>query len=268
MAYNLSAGKVVHCLSVIALVSITLVGCSDLKKVTYFNDLGAQESTPSSILQDPVIQQNDLLSITVSSLNPQASAIFNTPNESTPQTNQATAYGNNTLTVGYLVSLNGDIQFPVLGTIHVEGMTKTQLSKLLVKQLTDKKLLVDPIVTLRFLNYRVSVLGEVTRPGIYTTPSEKITILEALGMAGDITIYGKKDNVLLIREKSSGEKIVARLNLNSKSILTSPYYYLKSNDVVYVEPVKDKLARERNQYILPIIISLTTLAIVIVDRFN
>jgi polysaccharide export outer membrane protein len=252
--------------------SLTLIlfasGCSDIKKATYFNDLNDQKLVAANTLPDPVIQQNDLLSITVSSLNPQASALFNAPNESTPQTNQATSYGNNTLTVGYLVSLNGDIQFPVLGTIHVEGLTKTQLNQLLVKQLTDRKLLVDPIVTIRFLNYRVSVLGEVARPGIYTSPSEKLTIMEALGLAGDMTIYGKKDNVLIIREVSPGEKTIARLNLNSKSVLTSPYYYLKSNDVIYVEPIKDKLARERNQYILPIIFSLTTLVLVVVDRFN
>lgn len=241
--------------------------CSDTKKLVYFNEI--QDSNLKQLPQnvESIIQPNDLLSITVSSLNPTASAIFNAPNESTPNTNQATAYGN-TLTVGYLVNPNGDIQFPVLGTVHAEGLNKSQLTKYLTQQLNDKKLLVDPIVTIRHLNFRVSVLGEVTRPGVYTTPNEKLSLLEALGMAGDITIYGRKDNVLLIRDDGKSEKTIKRLNLNSKDILSSPYYYLRSNDVVYVEPSKDKVAKERNAMLLPIIISITTLLIVVIDRVN
>ncbi len=244
-----------------------MTSCSDTKKLVYFD--GVQDATLKIQEQNPVpvIQPNDLLSIIVSSLNAEASAIFNAPNESTPTTNQATVYGNNTLTVGYLVNRNGDIQFPILGALHVEGMNKEQLTKYIAQQLIDKKLLVDPIITIRHLNYRVSVLGEVTRPGIYTSPIEKFTILEALGMAGDMTMYGKKENVLLIRETSNGEKMIKRLNLNSKEILTSPFYYLRSNDVIYVEPMKDKVARERNMVLLPIIISLTTLFLVVIDRF-
>ncbi len=244
-----------------------LSSCSDTKKLTYFD--GIQDSSVKLATQstESIIQPSDLLSITVSSLNPTASAIFNAPNESTPNTNQATAFGN-TLTVGYLVNPNGDIQFPVLGTIHVEGYNKTQLTKYITQQLIDKKLLVDPIVVIRYLNFRISVLGEVTRPGVYSTPNEKISILEALGMAGDITIYGKKENVLLIRDDGKGDKMIKRMNLNSQEILTSPYYYLRSNDIIYVEPTKDKAAKERNAMIFPIVISLTTLLIVVLDRVN
>jgi polysaccharide biosynthesis/export protein len=239
--------------------------CADTKKLVYFDNIQDTNIPQKSAPTETIIQRNDLISIAVNSLNPEATAIFNAPNESTPNANNATA-NDNTLTVGYLVNPNGDIQFPVLGTIHVEGLTKSQLTVLLTKQLTDKKLLVDPIVTIRYLNFRVSVLGEVNTPGVFTVPNEKISILEALGLAGDITIYGKRENVLIIRESTNGEKITKRINLSSSDILSSPYYYLRSNDVVYVEPSKDRVAKERNAMLLPIIISLTTLLIVIIDR--
>ena len=172
------------------------------------------------------------------------------------------------LTVGYLVNDSGYIQFPFLGPIKAEGLTKAQLNKELVRLLTERKLLIDPIITIRHLNFRVSVLGEVTRPGVFTVPNEKISILEALGMAGDLTMYGKRSNVLLIREDGRGEKEIRRLDLGSKNLLTSPYYYLKSNDVIYVEPTKNKVQREKNLMVFPIIISLTTLFIIVLDRIN
>ncbi len=241
--------------------------CNSTKKLVYFDNI--QDSVIKLKAQpiEAIIQRNDLISIAVNSLNPEATAIFNAPNESTPNANNATA-NDNTLTVGYLVNPNGDIQFPVLGAIHVEGLTKSQLTALLIKQLTDKKLLIDPIVTIRHLNFRVSVLGEVTTPGVYTIPNEKISILEALGLAGDITIYGKKDNVLIIRQSTNGEKIIKRINLKSSEILSSPYYYLQSNDVIYVEPSTDRVAKEKSLMLLPIVLSLTTLLIVIIDRIG
>jgi polysaccharide export outer membrane protein len=241
--------------------------CTSTKKLVYFDNI--QDSVIKLQSQPPeaVIQRNDLISIAVNSLNPEATAIFNSPNESTPNANNATA-NDNTLTVGYLVNPNGDIQFPILGAIHVEGLTKSQLTAMLIKQLTDKKLLVDPIVTIRHLNFRVSVLGEVSTPGVFTIPNEKISILEALGLAGDITIYGKKDNVLIIRQSTNGEKITKRVNLKSAEILSSPYYYLQSNDVVYVEPSTDRVAKERNIMLLPIVLSVTTLLVVIIDRIG
>ena len=182
---------------------------------------------------EPTIQINDILSIIVTSSNPEASAIFNAPNESSNMTNAA-ATSMNTLTIGYLVNINGDISFPVLGQIHVLGMTKYHLTTLITDKILEKKLLIDPIVTIRYLNFKVSVMGEVGKPGVYTTPTEKLSILEALSFAGDITIYGEKNDVLLIRENDKGEKIIKHLDLTNQSILSSPYYYLKSNDVLIV----------------------------------
>jgi len=255
---------------IIRLLSIATVlfmfSCSNTKKLVYMDEIGDTKVRSPYKRVEPIIQASDLLSITVSSLNPQASAIFNAPNESTTNTNIATQSGN-TLTVGYLVNDSGHILFPFLGYVKAEGLTKGQLTASLVKQLTDKKLLIDPIVTIRHLNFRVSVLGEVNHPGIFTVPNEKISILEALGLAGDLTMYGKRDNVLLVREDGRGEKETTRINLGSKDLLTSPYYYLKSNDVVYVEPSKNKVQREKNLMIFPISISLTTLFIIVFDRY-
>jgi len=250
------------------LILITLFSTScSTKKVVYFNginDVTLKSKFPPNI--ESAIQINDLLSITVSSANPAASAIFNAPNESTPTTNSAT-FGN-TLTIGYLVNLDGDILFPVLGKIHAQGLTKSQLRALLTKELVESKQLIDPIITIRQLNFRVSVLGEVSKPGVYTTPNEKISLLEALSFAGDITIYGKKDNVLLVREDDKGDKLIARIDLTSSALFTSPYYYLKSNDVIYVEPSQNREKKERFAQVTPIILSVISLLIITISAIQ
>jgi polysaccharide export outer membrane protein len=246
---------------------LSSTSCST-KKVIYFdgvNNVTIKSKYPPNI--ESFIQINDLLSITVSSANQAASAIFNAPNESTPTTSSATSFGN-TLTIGYLVNLNGDILFPVLGKIHAQGLTKSQLQALLTKQLVDSKQLIDPIVTIRQLNFRVSVLGEVAKPGVYTTPNEKISMLEALSFAGDITIYGKKDNVLLIREDDKGDKLIVRIDLTSSSLFTSPYYYLKSNDVIYVEPSQNREKKERFAQVTPIVLSVISLLIITISAIQ
>jgi polysaccharide export outer membrane protein len=243
----------------------TFFSCSNTKNIVYLGEIKDSNVKSPYKATESKIQASDLLSINVSSLNPQASAIFNAPNESATNTNMASQYG---LTVGYLVNDSGFIQFPFLGAVKAEGLTKSQLNKELVRQLTEKKLLIDPIITIRHLNFRVSVLGEVTRPGVFTVPNEKISILEALGMAGDLTMYGLRNNVLLIREDGRGQKEIRRIDLGSKELLSSPYYYLRSNDVIYVEPSKNKVQREKNLMVFPIIISLTTLFIIVLDRIN
>lgn len=242
--------------------------CADTKKLVYFNDV--KETNEDSALaavyrnNETVIQPNDILSINVSSLSADASKIFNAPNEAT--TPGASVV--NTLTAGYLVSQTGEIQFPMLGQIKVAGLTKTELTREITNMIKDKKLLIDPIVTIRYLNFRVSIIGEVRSPGVYTVPIEKISILEAIGMAGDLTSYGKRENILLIRENGESQKIYKRINLNTSEILTSPYYFLKSNDVLYVEPSKNKVTVERTTLALPIIFSLIGLIIIVVGQFD
>jgi polysaccharide export outer membrane protein len=208
-----------------------------------------------------------LLSISVSSLNPEATFIFNTPNVPTITTGSSAAGGSSQMT-GYLVNQQGTIQFPVLGNINAAGLTKKALADTITHRLITNKLLIDPIVNVRFLNFRVTVLGEVARPTVVSVPNERISILEALGIAGDLTIYGKRDNVLLIREEN-GKKIIRRIDLNSASILSSPYYYLKTNDIIYVEPNNSRVAgAERSQQLIPIALGALSLLVVILTNIT
>jgi polysaccharide biosynthesis/export protein len=250
-----------YCLLLILLASVS---CTNTKKAVYFS--GQKDgSFEAPAIPKLVIQNNDLLSISVSSANPEASAVFNQPNN--PPANN-----NNTSTTsaatGYLVDGDGNIQFTFLGPVKAVGLTKDELKDKLTKLLVDKKLLVDPIITIRFLNFKVTVLGEVAHPNVITVPSERISLLEAIGLAGDLTIYAQRDNVLVIRDED-GKKVTHRLNLNSTELFNSPYYYLKTNDVVYVEPNKSKVASTgRAQTWLPIVLGALSLGVIVVDRLT
>lgn len=244
-----------------------LVSCVNTKKAVYFSDLNSsviQQSSPVDL--EPVIQKNDLLSITVNSLNPEASQMFN-PGNSAQTVNNTTNTGGNVVNV-YLVSTEGYIQFPVLGNIKAAGLTKKQLKDNLTKGLIEGKLLVDPLVSIRYVNYKVTVIGEVNHPSVLNIPNEKVTLLEALGLAGDLTLYGRRDNVLIIRDEN-GAKTFQRVNLNTNEIFSSPYYYLKSNDVVYVEPNRQKVATTSNtSRWIPVVFSAVSAIIVIADRIK
>jgi polysaccharide export outer membrane protein len=242
--------------------ALLISSCANVRKTEYFADQRDSDIVAKNVVPLNYIQSNDIISITVSSLNPAATTIFNMPTNS--YVTSTTASGNSLQSPGYLVGTDGYVQFPVLGNIKVLGLTTNQLRLNLTQQLIDKKLLVDPVVTVRQLNFKVSVLGEVGHPTVINVPSEKISLLEALGLAGDITIYGRKDNVMIIREEN-GHKTIRRLDLNSKELFSSPYYYLKSNDVVYVEANKAKVSNSgRGAQSVPIILSaLSVIAIVI-----
>ena len=251
--------------SAIILLTIQFSSCVNTRKATYFNDVGDAEFPESFETLEPVLKKNDILSISVSSLNPEAAEIFNVSNLTATQTSSST--GTTTQASGYLIDQDGFIRFPLLGKLQAAGNTKKDLREEITKQLVEKKLLLDPIVDVRYLNYKVSVLGEVRNPSVLTIPSERVTILEALGLAGDLTIYSKRDNVLLIREED-GVKKTHRLDLTSDEIFTSPFYYLKSNDVIYVQPNKSKVASaSRTTQWLPVVISALSLLIIALDRF-
>ncbi|MBC7950077.1 MAG: polysaccharide biosynthesis/export family protein [Chitinophagaceae bacterium] len=249
--------------STLVLTLFIVSSCGNTKKVVYFpsvKDGGIPVTTP---FPESLIQKNDILSINVSSLNPDATAIFNTPNSA-----GGGATGAAGAPVGYLVNSEGFIQFPLIGNIKAEGLTKNQLKESMVKTLVDRKLLVDPIVTIRFVNFRVTVLGEVNHPTVVTVPNEKLSLLEAIGLAGDLTIYGKRQNVMIIREEKD-QKVIKRVNLNSDEIFNSPYYYLQSNDIVYVEPTKAKVASvSRTNQVLPIVFSGLSLAIIAIQQLT
>jgi polysaccharide biosynthesis/export protein len=243
-----------------------LSACVNTRKAVYFNNIQDSEIQAGLADLEPLIQKNDLLSISVSSLNPEASKIFNAPNVS--EAEGLDLSGRAMSISGYLVNQDGNIQFPFLGNIQAAGLTKKALKDNIAKSLVAKKLLLDPIINIRYLNFRVTVLGEVARPNVVHVPSEKITLLEALGLAGDLTIYAKRDNILVIREEA-GKRIVKRLNLNSTDLFTSPYYYLKPNDIVYVEPDKAKVATANpvRQW-LPMVFSGLTIVVIGLDRLT
>lgn len=240
--------------------------CANTRKTAYFLNQGNAEMNSSNLAPRQVIEVNDLLSITVTSLSAQSANAFNTPNTSGTASFVAPNYGNAAPQMGgYMVAPDGTIKFPVLGKVKVADLTATQLEDTITRQLLDKQLLLQPIVTVRNLSFKVTVLGEVARPTVITVPNARISLLEAIGMAGDLTIYGKRDNVLLIREEK-GKKITARINLNSTDLFTSPYYYLKAGDVLYAEPNNAKVtAASRAKEMLPVIFSALSFSIIALD---
>ena len=231
--------------------------CTPTKPLVYFNDLEkVRQATLLSNPQDNAehkIENNEMLSIRITSPTTEKGAyeMLNTTND---------------IKSGYLVSNDGNIEIPLLGVLKASGLTKTQLKESIIKQISDKRLLLDPIVDIRFLNYEITVLGEVARPTVLTVPNEKISLLKAIGLTGDITAYGRKDNVMVIRE-NDGKKVVTRVNLNSSTFLQSPYYYLQPNDVVYVETTSNRAASvDKTRLLLPAVLSAVSVLILALDR--
>lgn len=189
------------------------------------------------------IHPDDLLSIMVNSKDPELALPFNLPMVTYQLGTNQGASGQQRV-LSYLVNAQGDIDFPILGKIRVEGMTRDQLSEYIKNRLISEDLIKDPIVTVQFLNFKVSVMGEVLRPGSFNMNSDRITLLEALSMAGDLTIYGRRDRVAVIREEN-GERTVLYHDLRNSDIFNSPCYYLQQNDIVYVEPNKAKAQQSK-----------------------
>ena len=251
------------CLLVSLVVFIS--ACMDTKKAAYFLNQPTAEIVTSNSRPRPIIEANDLLSINVSSLSSQTSGVFNAVNAGGVVSN---GMGNSSVATpvsGYLVGSDGYIKFPQLGKIKAQDLTTAELEDYITNQLLEMKLLQEPIVTVRHLNFKVTVLGEVARPSVFNVPTARISLLEALGMAGDLTIYGKRDNVLLIREENN-KKVTIRINLNSTDLLKSPYYYLRSNDVIYVEPNKARVSgASRTKEVVPIVFSALSFTIIGLD---
>lgn len=214
-------------------------GCSSSKKIAYLQgseEMTAEEYAQTTPLYDARIMPKDLLTITVTTTDPEASKPFNLV---TPTTTTGLTTSSQAQLQTYLVDNNGQIRFPVVGMITVKGLTKTEAEEK-VKGLLKTYLKEDPVVTVRFVNYKISVMGEVARPNTFTISNEKVNIFEALAMAGDMTIWGKRDNVKIIREDADGNKKVIMMDLNDRNVIFSPDFYLQQNDVVYVEPNKVK----------------------------
>lgn len=213
--------------------------CASNKKLLYFNVLEDTVLRSFTLPTDPVIQKNDILGITVTSLSNEASSIFNVA----ASTNSGSGVS------GYLVNSDGNIQLPVLGMVKAEGLTKNQLKANITDLLTRRKLLVDPIVNVQFNNLRIIMLGQVGRAGVISFANERMSVIEAIGQAGDLPVTARKDRILLIREEN-GQKIFRYLDLTSSTIFSSPYFYLKSNDVLYVEPT-EAFVKSANEFRVP-----------------
>lgn len=229
---------------IVFLIPFYFLSCKPIQKLPgYLDKVNDTTGTSQVSIPELRIQKNDLLSIQISSIStrPQESdALYNQASQ------VASVSGGQVNTLGYLVDLEGNIEHHQLGIIHAEGLTKQELAAEIKKRLTvPVELLKSPTVVIRFLNYKISVLGEVAKPGTVNVPGERITILEAIGLAGDITNYGMKNNIRVIRE-IDGKRDIGKIDLSSDDFFTSPYYNLLQNDVVVVQS-SDKKQRIEEQ---------------------
>lgn len=212
---------------------ISMLSCNSTKKITYLqnpNDLNQNQNFESKL------QPDDQLLIIISSENPEVAAPYNLKT--------FMFQGNSEVSVAqernqsFLIDSKGNIDFPILGTIQLGGLTRTEATEKIKKLLNEH--IQNPIVNIRLINFKISVLGEVNKPGVYSINSERVTILEALALAGDLTIYAKRNDILIVRE-TNGNKTYQKLDLTQANIINSPYYYLSQNDMIYVEPNKTKV---------------------------
>lgn len=237
--------------------------CGSSKDIAYFQD---EPITGSTKLPDFEIRfkPDDLLTIDVSAIDPEAAKPFNLPAVSYNASAVDLAQGTLKMQT-YLIDNVGNIEFPVLGTIKLGGLSRSEANNYLKSLLVEY--LKDPIVNIRLANFRITVLGEVNRPGTYTIPNEKVTLTEGLGLAGDLTIYGKRDNVFLIREVD-GENRYFKYDLTSINVTNSPHLYLTQNDVIYVEPnrarVRSSSFNQNNAILISAIATLATIVALII----
>lgn len=260
-------------LNVILLACVLLsTSCVSQRKLSYLRDV--TETSADSVnqtytsLKENYITKGDMLSIFVNAMDIQAVQAFNLPvaNVQNLGARQVTAAVGGGSLQGYWVDPEGNIDFPVLGKLHVEGMTTTMLKDTLTQLISRS--VKDPIININFMNFFVTVLGEVKNPGRHAVNSQGMTIFEALGLAGDLTIYGKRNNVLVSREVD-GKMEFARLNLNDQAIFASPYYHIRQNDVIYVEPNNARsIASQNIPLYLSMITTLGSMATVIVSVYS
>ncbi|MEM0541991.1 polysaccharide biosynthesis/export family protein [Flavobacterium sp. j3] len=216
------------------LIFFLFLSCASRKDVVYLQDIENTKTTANALSYEPVLKNDDLLSIIVSADDPEITYMFNIPQIQGNYQVEETQSNIRT----YLIDSYGQIEFPVLGKITLAGLTRKQA----VNELTEKvrPYIKNPTINMRILNYKIAVLGEVTRPGTFTMKSERITVFEALANAGDLTIFGKRDNILIIRE-NNGTKSYNRVDITNSDFINSDFYYLTQNDVVIVEPNKTRI---------------------------
>ncbi|MCK4562169.1 MAG: polysaccharide biosynthesis/export family protein [Flavobacteriaceae bacterium] len=254
----------------IIIATILLTSCGTKEDVVYFNGISSTDNSIGLDSYSPTYHIDDELVIVVNALDAEAAKPFNQTAVSY-SAERLDAYGRERLQ-SYLIDSEGNVNFPVLGKIKLAGLNREQATNFLQDKLKDY--LKNPIVNIRTVNYKITVLGEVNRPGTYTATNERITLIEALGMAGDLTIYGERENVLVIQDYD-GKKTYTRVNLKSHDLFNSPVYYLSQNDVVYVEPNKTRakgsgIGASTGVIIssLGLLISVATLIVTITNNSN
>jgi polysaccharide export outer membrane protein len=238
-----------------------LFSCASRKDIVYYQDIDSVRLAEKSNSYEIKIQPDDLLSIIVSAEDPEIAAPFNLKSVSLVSPNrQDVIRGQETMQL-YLVDASGAIEFPILGKLKVSGLTRSEVLMLFQNKISEY--IKKPIINLRIMNFKISVQGEVTSPGTYTVASERITLIEALSMAKDLTIYGKRNNILVIREVD-GIKSYNRVDVTKTDFINSPFYYLAQNDVVYVEPNKNKVNGAAIGPNTGVIISISSLLITLI----
>lgn len=250
---------------------LSLNSCVQTKQIVYFQgDTSRYISLKVPVATPRYIQPSDILGVLVTSISTGSNELFNAPlagNMSVSNYSQNPGQGRNQ-PFGYLVDSLGNIVMPLIGKINVKDKTIDQAALLIEAKLKDY--LKEPSVSVRIANHKFSVLGEVNRPSVYNIIEDRLTLTEALGMAGDLTIFGKRENVLLIREGKNGLREMVRIDLTKRDILTSPYYYVQPNDVIYVEPLKTKATVTDQSYqLVPIFTGIVSaLGILILNLRN
>lgn len=248
-----------------------LFGCGPSRDLVYLSNLTPSDLNQNKVIDNvviPTIQPDDLLSITVNSLSVESNMLFNQGVLGTLGSDiSGNESANSNKIDGYLVDKDGNINFPVLGKVHLSGLTKDAATDT-IQNILNEKYIKNPTVNIRFLNFKITLIGEVKMPGTVTIPTEKINIFEALSLGGDLTVVGKRENVLIIREKN-GRRTLIRVNLNDKNLINSPNYFLQQNDIVYVEPDSYKAAtaslrRTNLQFALSAVLSTLTIATLLV----
>lgn len=264
--------KNISCFIILAFSVLLASSCKTYENVPYFKDF-ADTAKPELLqtinFKNPLIQPDDVLSITIQTIDNDVTALLNSGNSATGISGSVpvqgtAATGSPQAANGYLVDKEGKVELPFVGKVKVSGLTTEEAKEEIRKQVNNY--FNEPVINVRFANYKITVLGEVAKPSSYIVPNEKVNIFDALGMAGDMTIFGQRENVLLIRDSLNYKKLI-RLDLNSKDIVSSPYFFLQPNDIVYVEPNKGKVASldaYRNREITIIASGISLLTVIFV----
>lgn len=245
----------------LAAILMMTVSCRQERDIAYVKDATRDSAMLIDAQFSKGIQANDIIYIYVESQTPQATIPFNQETNKIAVSNGSAINPGSSSVQGYLVNQDGDIIFPVLGKIHVLGMTHAELKSSIEERLKAEGHVLDPIVTVKLMNFRVCVLGDVARPGQLVVQGERLTIFEALSMVGDLQISGQRENVTVIREED-GKRVIGTINLASKNVFDSPYYYLHQNDVIYVEP---NLRKKRNADRDPVVLTYISSAVSIIS---